>query len=72
MISVSDLVRVAGQAEARLQNAVADRAVKERLTRDLARARLYLRAIRTGHSDLVPDRRVRDLLQRYPRPRETT
>lgn len=65
MISVNDLMRIVGQAEGRLQNA--DSAVKERLTRDLSRARLYLKAIRTGHSDLIPDRHVRDLLQRYPK-----
>lgn len=67
MVGTDDLKWIVGEIEHRLQRVMdeVEDSVRTRLTRDLARAHLYLKAVRSGYDDLVPERLSIDLLQRY-------
>ncbi|NMN93781.1 hypothetical protein [Antrihabitans stalactiti] len=67
MVGTDDLKWIVGEIEHRLQRVIdeVEGSVKTRLTRDLNRAHLYLKAVRSGYEDLIPERLSVDLLQRY-------
>jgi hypothetical protein len=73
MVGTDDLKWLVGEIEHRLQRVIdeVEDSVRTRLTRDLNRAHLYLKAVRNGYEDLVPERLSVDLLQRY-KPGHTT
>ncbi|MBJ8344161.1 hypothetical protein [Antrihabitans sp. YC2-6] len=70
MVGPEDLKWVVREIEDRLQRVVdVEESLRARLTRDLSRAHLYLKAVGSGYSDLVPERLSVDLLHRYKSPR---
>lgn len=56
MVGTDDLKWLVGEIEHRLQRVIdeVEDSVRTRLTRDLNRAHLYLKAVRNGYEDLVP------------------
>ena len=65
MVGTDDLKWIVREIEDRLHHVVSEDLLRTRLTRDLARAHLYLRAVRTGYADLIPERLSLDLVRRY-------
>ncbi len=65
MVGIDDLKSIVREIEERLHHVVSEDMLRTRLTRDLDRAHLYLKAVRTGYADLVPERLSLDLVRRY-------
>lgn len=68
MVGVEALRRVAQEIEDRAHRLIDEDALRTRLTRDLARTRLYVKAVQSGYAQLVPERLYRELLERYRPP----
>lgn len=71
MMGTDDLKWIVREIEDRLHHVVSEDLHRTRLTRDLARAHLYLKAVRTGYADLIPERLSLDLVRRYKTPHPT-
>ena len=71
MVGADDLKWIVSEIEDRLQRVAGDveDSVRARLSRDLSRAHLYLKAVRTGYADLIPERLSVDLVARYQTPK---
>ena len=65
MVGSDDLKTIVREIENRLQLVAGADALRSKLTRDLARAHLYMKAVASGHADLIPEVLSVDLLQRY-------
>ena len=65
MVGMEALRRIAQEIEERALAMIDEDALRARLNRDLARTRLYVKAVQSGYAQLVPERLYHELLERY-------
>lgn len=65
VVGTDDLKRIVREIENRLQSVTGAESPRTRLTRDLNRAHLYMKALASGHADLIPERLSGELAKRY-------
>lgn len=72
MVGMEALRRVAQEIEERALALIGEEALRARLNRDLARTKLYVKAVQSGYAQLVPERLYHELLERYFPPSQDT